>query len=149
MAAKGQKLDLVVVDYLQLMDADKDSDNRVQEITRISRGLKSAALANDVGIIALAQLSRKVEEREEKRPKLSDLRESGSIEQDADGVLFLYRQDYYLKQTEPPEDHERREKWEAAMNKCAGDIEFICAKRRQGETGIRHGRFYGCFQAVR
>jgi len=149
MAANGHSLGLVVVDYLQLMDADRANDSRVNEITQISRGLKTAALANDVGMVAIAQLSRKVEEREEKRPKLSDLRDSGSIEQDADGVLFLYRQEYYLKQTEPPEGHDRREKWEAAMEKCHGDIEFICAKRRQGETGIRHGRFFGCFQAVR
>ena len=149
MAARGRKLGLVIVDYLQLMDPDRQSDSRVAEITQVSRGLKSTALANDVGVIALAQLSRKVEEREEKRPKLSDLRESGSIEQDADGVLFLYRPEYYLQQTEPPEGHERRERWEASLKACQGDIEFICAKRRQGQTGIRHGRFHGAFQTVR
>lgn len=149
MAAQGNPLELVIVDYLQLMDADRQSDNRTAEITQISRGLKMAALANDVGIIALAQLSRAVEQREEKRPRLSDLRESGSIEQDADGVLFLYRDEYYLRQTEPPEDSDRREKWEAGLKACEGEIEFICAKRRQGETGIRRGRFWGAFQTVR
>lgn len=148
-AARGQSLDLVIVDYLQLMDADRANDNRTNEITQVSRGLKCAAKANGLPIAALAQLSRKVEERDEKRPRLADLRDSGSIEQDADGVLFLYRQEYYLQQTEPPENHERREKWEAAMKACEGDIEFICAKRRQGQTGLRHGRFYGCFMAVR
>jgi replicative DNA helicase len=149
MAAREQKLELVIVDYLQLLDADRQSDNRTSEITQISRALKVAAKANDVGVLALAQLSRKVEEREEKRPRLADLRESGSIEQDADSVLFLYRDEYYLDQTEPPEGHERRAKWEAAMQACQGDIEFICAKRRQGQTGIKHGRYFGCFQAVR
>ena len=148
-AARGQKLELVVVDYLQLLDADRQSDNRTAEVSQISRGLKSAALANDLGIIAFAQLSRKVEERDEKRPRLSDLRESGAIEQDADGVLFLYRPEYYLLQNEPPEGHERRDKWEGLLKACQGDIEFICAKRRQGETGIRHGRFYGAFMTVR
>jgi replicative DNA helicase len=148
-AAKNQQLELVVVDYLQLIDADRQSDSRNAEVTQISRGLKMAAKANGVGIIALAQLSRKVEEREEKRPRLADLRDSGSIEQDADGVLFLYRPEYYLFQAEPPKDHQRREKWEASLNACQGYIEFICAKRRQGQTGIRRGRFYGCYQAVR
>jgi replicative DNA helicase len=64
-------------------------------------------------------------------------------------VLFLYRPEYYLFQAEPPKDHQRREKWEASLNACQGYIEFICAKRRQGQTGIRRGRFYGCYQAVR
>jgi replicative DNA helicase len=146
-AAKGQKLALVVLDYLQLIDAE--GENRTAEITKISRGLKSCAKANDVGLLALAQLSRKVEEREEKRPRLADLRESGSIEQDADAVLFLYRHEYYLLQTEPPEGSDKRERWESALRACQGDIEFICAKRRQGQTGIRHGRFHGAFQAVR
>jgi replicative DNA helicase len=149
MAARNIKLELVIVDYLQLVDPDRQCDNRTAEITQVSRGLKMAAKANDVGVIALAQLSRKVEEREERRPRLADLRESGSIEQDADGVLFLYRPEYYLHQNEPPEGHERREKWEAGLRACAGDIELICAKRRQGETGIKHARFFGAFQTVR
>ena len=138
-----------MIDYLQLIDADRQSDHRTAEITQVSRGLKMAAKANDVGIVSLAQLSRKVEEREEKRPRLADLRESGSIEQDADGVLFLYRPEYYLLQNEPPEGDGRRAKWEAALKACAGDIELICAKRRQGETGIKHARFFGAFQTVR
>lgn len=148
-AAKGQKLALVVLDYLQLIEADKASDNRTAEVTQISRALKSCARANDVGLMALAQLSRAVEQREDKRPRLADLRESGSIEQDADTVLFLYRHEYYLLQTEPPEGSEKREKWEASLRACQGDIEFICAKRRQGETGIRRGRYFGAFQTVR
>lgn len=148
-AAKGKKLELVIVDYLQLLDPDRQNDNRTVEVSHISRALKQCAKANDVGLIALAQLSRKVEEREEKRPRLADLRESGSIEQDADGVLFIYRPEYYLLQTEPPENSDKREKWESLLKACEGDIEFICAKRRQGQTGIRHGRFYGAFQTVR
>jgi replicative DNA helicase len=148
-AAKGITLGLVVLDYLQLVDADKGSDNRTAEITQISRSLKSSARANQVGLMALAQLSRAVEQREDKRPRLSDLRESGSIEQDADTVVFLYRHEYYLKQSEPPEDSEKRAKWDTALKHCENDVEFICAKRRQGETGIRHGRFYGAFQTVR
>ena len=98
-------LDLIIIDYLQLISGESKNlnDNRVKEISDITRGLKAIAKELNIPVIALSQLSRKVEEREEKRPQLADLRESGSIEQDADLVVFLYREEYYLARTEPPE----------------------------------------------
>ena len=105
-------LGLLVVDYLQLITGSgRRNDGRVQEITEISQGLKALAKELNVPIIALAQLSRKVEERDDKRPQLADLRESGSIEQDADVVLFVFREKYYLSRTEPREGTEDHAKW--------------------------------------
>lgn len=147
--ARGRKLELVIVDYLQLLGADRQSDNRTAEITQISMALKRCAKANNVALFALSQLSRAVEQRPDKRPRLSDLRESGSIEQDADNVMFLFRPEYYVDQEEPPADDPNRMKWEQAKADVAGRIEFICGKRRQGRTGIGRGTFYGQFQAVR
>jgi len=138
------ELGLVVVDYLQLLQGSgKGSDNRVQEISEISRGLKT--LAKDIGVpvMALSQLSRAVEQREDKRPQLSDLRESGSIEQDADMVWFVYREDYYVAAKEPkrPRDgddarvFEDHAKWAMDMERVYGLAELIIAKQRHGATG--------------
>lgn len=128
---------LVVIDYLQLMSGGTGSQNRVQEITAITTGLKALAKELDVPIIALSQLSRRVEERSDKRPQLSDLRESGSIEQDADVVLFVYRDDYYLHREEPDDtDFEAHAKWQERMNNSSGKAEVIIAKHRHAPTGV-------------
>ena len=150
-AAKGQTLDLIVVDYLQLMTgARKGGDaNRVQEVSEISRGLKLLAKDMGVAVMALSQLSRAVEQRDDKRPRLSDLRESGSIEQDADNVIFLYRPEYYLAMAEPEPGTPKRLPWEDEMARAAGVIEIIASKLRHGRTGISEARFSGMYQAVR
>ncbi len=136
---------LIIVDYLQLLQGSGRSSegNRVQEISEISRGLKTLAKELNVPVLALSQLSRAVEQREDKRPQLSDLRESGSIEQDADIVLFVYREEYYVAGREPkrPNDnddaktHEDHAKWQADMEKVFGTCELIVAKQRHGSTG--------------
>lgn len=149
MAAKGQTLELVVVDYLQLMSADGKTGNRNEAVGEISRGLKAIAKDQGVAMFALAQLSREAEKRDDKRPKLSDLRESGQIEQDADAVLFLYRHEYYVRMAEPAEGDPKRTEWEALLRDCEGAIDFICAKRRNGRTGNATGQFWGGNQAVR
>jgi len=149
MAAKGQSLDLVVVDYLQLLSPDAQAKGMYEKVSEISMALKAIAKTHDVAVLALAQLSREVEKRPDKRPQLSDLRDSGQIEQDADGVMFLVRQAYYLKQEEPSPDEFEYAKWKAAYDQAENEIEFICAKRRNGVTGTATGRFYGQFQAVR
>ena len=130
-------LDVMVIDYVQLMTGSsrRASENRVQEITEITTGLKALAKELQVPIIALSQLSRAVESRDDKRPQLSDLRESGSIEQDADVVLFVYREEYYLKNKEPKPGTEEYFKWEAEMNEARGKAEVIIAKQRHGPTG--------------
>lgn len=148
MAAKGRKLELVIVDYLQLVRPDRHTENRTHEITQVSMGLKAIAKEHGVAVMALAQLSRSVEGRADKRPIMADLRESGQIEQDADAIMFLYRPEYYLKQAEPSNPSERP-KWEGLMDDARGRIEFIVAKRRRGCTGRTEGRFFGAFQAVR
>ena len=154
---KRQKgIGLVVVDYLQLLQGSgkgSAGDNRVQEISEISRGLKQLAKELDLPVIGLSQLSRAVEQREDKRPQLSDLRESGSIEQDADIVLFIYREDYYLKAHEPKhpipgdaaEIFSAFEEWEAKHRQVAGMAEVIVAKNRHGGTGKERLRFEGKF----
>ena len=146
-AARGQNLDLVIVDYLQLMRPDRKAE-RYEAITEISQALKEIAKEHQLAVFALSQLSRAVEQRADKRPQLSDLRESGQIEQDADAVLFFLRDEYYLRLVEPRDDAECVE-WEAALDKCRGQIEFICAKRRNGPTGSLKGEFRYEFQAVR
>ncbi|HEX4762236.1 MAG TPA: replicative DNA helicase [Sphingomicrobium sp.] len=150
---KRQKgIGMVIVDYLQLLQGTgrSSNENRVQEISEISRGLKALAKELDLPVVGLSQLSRAVEQREEKRPQLSDLRESGSIEQDADIVLFIYREDYYLKAVEPdmplPDETEKQSKYEAWKEKydpVAGRAEIIVAKQRHGSTGIVRVRFDG------
>ena len=129
-------LDLLVVDYVQLMSASgKHNGNRVQEITEITTGLKALAKELNIPIVAISQLSRAVESRDDKRPQLSDLRESGSIEQDADVVLFIYREEYYLQNKEPPQDDPAYVEWFAKMEKARGIAEVIVAKQRHGPTG--------------
>ena len=136
---KRQKgIGLVVVDYLQLLQGTgkgSANENRVQEISEISRGLKQLAKELHVPVLALSQLSRAVEQREDKRPQLSDLRESGSIEQDADIVLFVYREDYYLAAKQPADDHPDFAKWQDDMTRAYGKAEIIVAKQRHGATG--------------
>jgi replicative DNA helicase len=136
---KRQKgIGMVIVDYLQLLQGSgkgSAGDNRVQEISEISRGLKQLAKELDVPVIALSQLSRAVEQREDKRPQLSDLRESGSIEQDADIVMFIYREDYYLAARQPGDDHPDFQSWQEEMQRVYGLAEILVAKQRHGSTG--------------
>ncbi len=141
---------LIVVDYLQLLQGTgRANDNRVNEISEISRGLKTLAKELSLPVIALSQLSRAVESREDKRPMLSDLRESGSIEQDADMVWFVYREDYYVASREPqrpePSDtqdiHDKHQKWCDEMERVGGTAELIVAKQRHGATGKVRMRF--------
>jgi replicative DNA helicase len=149
---KRQKgIGFVVIDYLQLLQGTgkNSGDNRVQEISEISRGLKQLAKELDVPVLALSQLSRAVEQREDKRPQLSDLRESGSIEQDADMVWFVYREDYYINAKEPkrpadgddPKIFEAYEQWKIDMERVYGLAELIVAKQRHGATGKVRLRF--------
>lgn len=149
MAARGHKLELVVVDYLQLLSADGRGKSAYETVSEVSRGLKAMAKDNNLAVLALAQLSREVEKRPDKRPQLSDLRDSGQIEQDADAVLFLLRNEYYLRQCEPDAGDGKRLDWERLMADAEGKIEFILAKRRNGVTGSAVGSFHGAFQAVR
>jgi replicative DNA helicase len=130
-------LDLLVVDYVQLLagSARRASDSRVQEVTEITTGLKALAKELNVPILALSQLSRQVESRDDKRPQLSDLRESGSIEQDADVVMFVFREEYYLKNRKPKEGTEEFLKWETEMEQVHGRAELIIGKQRHGPTG--------------
>jgi replicative DNA helicase len=143
---KRQKgIGLVVVDYLQLLQGSgrSSNDNRVNEISEISRGLKTLAKELNVPVLALSQLSRAVEQREDKRPQLSDLRESGSIEQDADIVLFVYREEYYVQSREPKRPiegddakvHDAHQEWARDMERVYGMAELIVAKQRHGATG--------------
>ena len=138
-------LGLIVVDYLQLLTPQLGvrAENRVQEISNISRTLKAIAKELDVPVLALSQLSRAVEQREEKRPNLADLRESGSIEQDADVVMFVYREEYYLSKREPEQDlrdtmedyNSKHEAWIQKMETTENKAEVIVGKQRHGPTG--------------
>ena len=127
----------IVVDYLQLLQGTgRGNENRVNEISEISRGLKTLAKELHVPVLALSQLSRAVEQREDKRPQLSDLRESGSIEQDADMVWFVFREDYYEAAKEPKvEDEAAYAVWRENMDRIYGLAEVIVAKQRHGSTG--------------
>ncbi len=129
---------LIVIDYLQLLEGSgyRGGENRVQEISEISRGLKAIAKELHVPVVALSQLSRAVEQREDKRPQLSDLRESGSIEQDADVVMFVYRQEYYDGRKEPTAGTDKHLEWMAEMDKVRNKAEVIIAKQRHGPIGI-------------
>ncbi len=145
------RLDLIVVDYLQLMQgsAGSKSDGRVQEISEITRGLKTVAKELDVPLIALSQLSRQVEQREDKRPQLADLRESGSIEQDADVVMFIYREEYYLGRKEPDPGTDAHEKWQQDMDRVHNIAEVIIAKQRHGPTDRVKLYFDGAYTRFR
>jgi replicative DNA helicase len=135
---KRQKgLDLLVVDYIQLLQGSgkRGNENRVQEVTEITTSLKALAKELNVPIIALSQLSRKVEDRDDKRPQLADLRESGSIEQDADVVMFVFREEYYLGNKEPRAGTPEHEKWQIDMSLVRGKAEVIIGKQRHGPTG--------------
>ena len=128
-------LDLIVVDYIQLMRAINTKDGRVQEISEITQGLKALAKELAVPVVALSQLSRAVEQRDDKKPQLSDLRESGSIEQDADVVMFVYREAYYLERKEPRPATVEHAEWQAKMNEVSNLAEIIIGKQRHGPTG--------------
>jgi len=144
-------LGLIIIDYIQLIQGSKASEaqGRVQEVSNITRGLKTIAKELNVPILALSQLSRAVEQREDKRPILADLRESGSIEQDADVVMFVYREEYYLDKSEPTQKenenqesfNERFTKWQDRRNSAEGKAEIIISKQRHGPTGIIQVQF--------
>jgi replicative DNA helicase len=150
---RQQGLDLIVIDYLQLMrpsNATRGPENRVQEISEITRGLKAIAKELEVPVMALSQLSRQVEQREDKRPQLADLRESGSIEQDADVVMFIFREEYYrgrdpiLGENESQDKfNERYQQWREHMEKIHGIAEVIVEKQRHGPTGTIKLNFEG------
>ena len=153
----GHPLRLLVVDYLQLMESpgrSKGEANRVQEVSAISRGLKTISMEYDLHVMALSQLSRQVESRDDKRPKLSDLRESGAIEQDADNVVFVYRPSYYHEQAKPQSGSKNYEteilNWEADREAIKDDCELIIAKCRNGEDGQTvHVKYRRDIQAFR
>ena len=138
-------LDLLVVDYIQLLQgsARRQSESRVQEVTEITTSLKALAKELEIPVIGLSQLSRQVENRDDKHPQLSDLRESGSIEQDADVVMFVYREEYYLKNKEPKPGTEEHFKWQTEMALVHGKAEVIIAKQRHGPTDTVRLQFDG------
>jgi replicative DNA helicase len=136
-------LDLLIVDYIQLLQGStrRSSENRVQEITEITTNLKALAKELNVPLIALSQLSRQVESRDDKRPQLSDLRESGSIEQDADVVMFVFREEYYLSNKEPRPGTDEHIKWQTELEAVHGKAELIIGKQRHGPTGTVQVQF--------
>ncbi len=138
---------LIVVDYIQLMRAPSSSrsDNRVQEVSEITQGLKALAKELKVPVLALSQLSRAVEQRDEKKPQLSDLRESGSIEQDADVVMFVYREAYYLENKQPKLGSIEHAEWQSKMNDVNGLADIILGKQRHGPTGVVKVEFEGIY----
>jgi replicative DNA helicase len=148
-------LGMIVIDYLQLISGSGSSrnDGRVQEVSEITRGLKTLAKELEVPVLALSQLSRQVEQREDKRPQLSDLRESGSIEQDADVVMFIYREEYYLERARPnqrPDEkddrfHEKTERWDRRLEEVRNLAEIIIAKQRHGPVGTEKLFFDGMY----
>ena len=141
-------LSLIVVDYIQLMRAPSSSnrgDNRVQEVSEITQGLKALAKELKVPVLALSQLSRAVESRDDKKPQLSDLRESGSIEQDADVVMFVYREAYYLENKQPKLGSIEHAEWQSKMNDVNGLADIILGKQRHGPTGTVKVEFEGIY----
>ena len=152
---RQHNLGFIVIDYLQLVNPSHGSrsDGRVQEVSEITRGLKTLAKELDVPVMALSQLSRQVEQRDDKRPQLSDLRESGSIEQDSDVVMFIFREEYYLERGAPTQsqhendDHymKKIERWEQRLAETRNLAEIITAKQRHGPIGTRKLYFDGNF----
>lgn len=145
---RNHGLSVLVVDYLQLVRGTAssiNSGNRVQEVSEITQGLKAIAKELNIPVIALSQLSRAVEQREDKRPQLSDLRESGSIEQDADIVMFVFREEYYVARAMPPETHPKFADWQAEMERVFGIAEVIVAKQRHGPIGTVRLQFQSEF----
>ena len=140
-------LSLVVVDYIQLMRASNSNrnDGRVQEISEITQGLKALAKELGVPVLALSQLSRAVEQRDDKQPQLADLRESGSIEQDADVVMFVYREAYYLERKQPKLGSIEHAEWQSKMNDVNGLADIILGKQRHGPTGVVKVEFEGIY----
>jgi replicative DNA helicase len=141
-------LNLIVVDYIQLMRAPNSNnrgDNRVQEVSEITQGLKALAKELKVPVLALSQLSRAVESRDDKKPQLSDLRESGSIEQDADVVMFVYREAYYLENKQPKLGSIEHAEWQSKMNDVNGLADIILGKQRHGPTGTVKVEFEGIY----
>jgi len=141
-------LSLIVVDYIQLMRAPSSNnrgDNRVQEVSEITQGLKALAKELKVPVLALSQLSRAVESRDDKKPQLSDLRESGSIEQDADVVMFVYREAYYLENKQPKLGSIEHAEWQSKMNDVNGLADIILGKQRHGPTGTVKVEFEGIY----
>ncbi|WP_374648997.1 replicative DNA helicase [Rhizorhabdus sp.] len=149
MAARGQSLDMVIIDYLGLIDPPEGRQSRNDEVSVISRTIKQAARSCRVAIVALTQLNRAVEQREDKRPMLSDLRDSGSLEQDADTVVFVYRDEYYLGRSEPPAGDKKYEQWAIDMGAARDRVDIYSAKVRQGAITKRTGYFFGSRQAIR
>jgi replicative DNA helicase len=133
----------LIIDYIQLLQGSsrKAQEGRVQEVTEITTNLKALAKELNIPILALSQLSRAVEARDDKRPQLSDLRESGSIEQDADVVMFVFREEYYLKNKEPRPGTEEYFKWQTEMERVHGRAEVIIGKQRHGPTGTVQMQF--------
>lgn len=132
---RKNNLSMLIIDYLQLIRGSSHTDNRVMEISEITQGLKALAKELNIPIIAASQLSRAVEQRDDKRPMLSDLRESGSIEQDADVVMFLFRDEYYLSRRQPAPGTDKHTEWLEALNKVHNMAEIIIAKHRNGPVG--------------
>jgi len=143
---RKQGLDLIVIDYIQLMKSSGyRNEGRVLEIAEITQGLKALAKELDVPVLALSQLSRQVEQREDKKPQLSDLRESGSIEQDADVVMFVFREQYYLEKQEPKLGTADHVEWQEKMNQVHNQAEIIIGKQRHGPTGLIKLEFESAF----
>jgi replicative DNA helicase len=143
---RKEGLDLVVIDYIQLMKSSGyRNESRVLEIAEITQGLKALAKELDVPILALSQLSRQVEQREDKKPQLSDLRESGSIEQDADVVMFVFREQYYLEKQEPKPGTAEHVEWQEKMSQIHNEAEILIGKQRHGPTGVIKLEFESAF----
>lgn len=143
---KRKGLAFLMVDYLQLLTGDGRAESRQTEVTQITTGLKALAKELQVPILALSQVSRDVEKRDDKRPQLSDLRESGSIEQDADVVMFVYREEHYLSKRKPKENTEGWDRWLKDMRAVEGVAEVIISKNRQGSDGTAYVGFDGDYQ---